>query len=205
MKKKLLYGFILLVLFMVPIQGFAIELNDNLNFEIPQTMTGYLLDEAGSLVTVTGYLVTQEDISLYGLLDDETNLTYAFTLYSGPNYTLTAEDTDGSMSVRVYLTIRYTTQNTPTEYLLTNVSGSWDILDSKVTVYNAELTYGCSGILPFPTTQSATHTVTNNFNYNTGFTDYIIQNYGYMGANINLYLRMGSQRTWEFFMQNNLF
>ena len=126
-------------------------------------------------------------------------------LYSDKFNSLTSSEYDSSLSVKVFLTINYKTRNTPTEYLLTSVSGRWHIVDKKVSVTNAELTYGCSGAFPFPTTQTATKNVSNNFYYPTGFSNYITQYMGVMGANLNLDLQMGATRHWNFYMSNNLF
>lgn len=102
-------------------------------------MTEYLVDESGEEIMITERLVNSSDVTPFNLLNDEENLTYVFSLYSNGDYTLTSQETDSTVSVEVYLTIQYTTCNNPTEYLLTKVSGYWDILDPSVMVSNVRL------------------------------------------------------------------
>lgn len=95
-----------------------------------------MCNEDGNVETVTGCLIN----TLRSPSTDSVAATYEFALYS-TGYSLTKNQTDGSVSVRAYSTINYNTQNTPTEYLLTSVSGHWTILDSTVSVTNADLHY----------------------------------------------------------------
>ena len=168
---------------------------------IPQTLEATLVSNTGEVINVIG-----EKVNAFaapsGVEASDESVTYRFSLYSSPSYSLTASEYDGSISVQVFLTINYTTQNASTEYLLTGVSGSWDILDRSVNVASAQLTYGCSGVF---TTQTATVNVSNNFSYSTGFTNYVPSVLGSMGANLALTLQMGTTRYWDFYMYNNLF
>ena len=103
--------------------------------------------------------------------------------------------------------IHYTHRNTPTEYLLTRVSGYWEISAQKVSVESAKLSYGCSGTFPSPTTQSVTDISVNNyFDISTGFTDYVVPDVlAVMGANLTVNYLMGTSRRWSFTLTNNLF
>jgi hypothetical protein len=84
-----------------------------------------LVSDDRSIEKASGHLINTRTFSNLNDKSDTLESTYAFDLYSRANNTLTTEQIDGSYSVRVYLTIEYTTQNTPTKYLLTNVSGYW--------------------------------------------------------------------------------
>ncbi|XCB30316.1 hypothetical protein RQN30_02480 [Arcanobacterium hippocoleae] len=203
MFKKLLLLTLTLLFCMIPINVSATE---HLISSAPQKLEAVLVSDTGETFNVTGEkintLTTLYNANLY---DEDESATYKFTLYSNQSNSLTASEYDGSRSVEAFLTINYKTQKTPTEYLLTSVSGHWNILDQRVSVTNAELTYGCSGATPFPTTQIKTRNVSNNFYYSTGFSNYVTQIYGNMGANLNLDLQMGSARRWNLHVSNNLF
>lgn len=200
--KKLLSIILICIFCFSSIQVYAMD-NSKINV-YPDKIIGKLISDTGESIPVIGNKVYESNNSILNNMD-ENSATYMFELYSTRgSSSLTTNDTDGSISVRAYLTIKYVTKNEPTEYLLTNVSGYWNILDDRVSVKNAELVYGCSGVFPSPTTQTDTKTVNNYFNYNTGFTNYIIRDYGVMGANLTLDLKMGT-RQWDFFLENNLF
>lgn len=163
-----------------------------------------MCNEDGNVETVTGCLIN----TLRSPSTDSVAATYEFALYS-TGYSLTKNQTDGSVSVRAYSTINYNTQNTPTEYLLTSVSGHWTILDSTVSVTNADLHYICSGPFPRPGAdqEGTVEGVSNYFSYNTGFTSYVALDAGWsaVGAELTLDLQMiisGSTRTWNFTIQN---
>ena len=119
----------------------------------------------------------------------------------------TVHDNDGALASTVYLTISYNTRNTPTEYLLTGVSGYWTISDSRVSVKSAYASYGCSGRFPQYTVQSKTNvSVKNHFSLKTGFKDYVIgDTLAVMGASLKVNYIMGSTRTWSFTLNNHSF
>lgn len=201
MFKKLLSYTLALLLCVVPIKVSAAE---TLVSPTPQTMRATLVSDTGETFNVVGEKINTF-AAPYGVSTYDENATYKFMLYSDKFNSLTSSEYDSSLSVKVFLTINYKTRNTPTEYLLTSVSGRWHIVDKNVSVTNAELTYGCSGAFPSPTTQTATKNVSNNFYYPTGFSNYVTQYVGAMGANLNLDLQMGATRHWNFYMSNNLF
>lgn len=119
----------------------------------------------------------------------------------------TESDHDGAYASTVYLTIHYSHKNTPTEYLLTKVSGHWVISNSNVSVESARVSYGCSGLFPTPATQSvADRSVSNYFSINTGFTKYVTSaTNAVMGANLTVNYLMGTSRRWSFTLSNILF
>lgn len=123
------------------------------------------------------------------------------------NGSTTVDSADGGNASRVYLTIGYSMQNTPTEYKLTSVSGRWTLEDSRVSVTSASLTYGCSGLFPVTVTQTGSREhVSNPFSISTGFKSYVVGSYcGVMGAHLTLTYLMGSSRTWTFTLDNTLF
>lgn len=135
--------------------------------------------------------------------------TFEYTLFS-QNGWLTTNETDGSISVRVYLTINYIKDGN--FYLLTSVSGYWTFLDSGMSVTSSVLIYGCNGLTSDGLSvfnQNATKYPSNYFSYNTGFQYYVNQYYGVMGANLKVNLKQvnpnGTTRTWSFTTYNNLF
>lgn len=203
MFKKLLSSLFTLIL-LLSIISIKVSASEILISPMPQTIKATLISDTGEFFNVEGEKINVFTTP-YCIRAYDESATYKFTLYSNRSNSLTASESDGSMSVIVFITINYETRNTPTEYLLTSVSGHWDIEDKRVSITNAELTYGCSGFFPFPTTQTETKNVSNNFYYSTGFSNYITQYKGVMGANLNLDLQMGTTRRWSFFMSNNLF
>lgn len=162
---------------------------------------GYLISDTGESLFVEGRRVNTP----ITLLSDENTVTYEFILYGNPEYILSGNQTDGSESIRVYLNLHYKTQpnGQNSEYLLIKVTGNWDILDSRVSVSSASLTYGCSDT---GHSQSGTKAVNNNFSVNTGFSGYVLPEMGGIcGATLTTNLKMGSTRTWSFVMKNNIF
>lgn len=169
--------------------------------EIPETVVSYLSDEDGNVITIEGVMVERP----IALAADEYAVTY---LYALPKSALTTghttlEGEDNSISVQAELTIHFTTKNDPTEYLLTQVQGSWSLLDSSVTVLGNSVAYHCIGLLPVPTKQTKTYrNVRNSFGYYTGFTNYVSSvDGGLVGAQIDFELQHGSS-TWDWSLPN---
>lgn len=136
--------------------------------------------------------------------------TYKYDLEVSPRATggsKTEYGEDGGYASTVYLTINYSYQNSPTEYLLTGVSGRWEITDGKASVESATVSYGCSGQFPKLTTQAVQNkSVTNNFKIQTGFTNYIISDVNaVLGAHLTVNYLMGTSRRWSFTLSNLLF
>ena len=129
------------------------------------------------------------------------SVTYEFAIPASAvpsNGSTTIDSPDGGYSSHVFLTINYAMRNSPTEYKLTNVSGSWIIEDPRVGVWSTSLTYGCSGLFPSAVTQQNTiEHVGNPFSISTGFSSYITADFGVMGANLTIEYMMGARR-WTF-------
>lgn len=134
-------------------------------------------------------------------------ITYAFavpaSLAAGGSTTIHDWD-DGNASI-VYLTINYDISDDGSRYLLTSVSGYWVIEDRYASVESASLTYGCASTLIGRTQRASNVTVSNNFYISTGFTQYIPEVDGVMGANLTVNYLIGTSRRWSFTLTNNLF
>lgn len=171
---------------------------------LPQTPQATLTDDNGNVEVVTGRLV---DIATPFATMGDAAVTYAFDLYRA-NHSLSTNDHDGAYASTVYLTIEYKTQNTPTEYLLTRVRGYWTINVANVEVTEALLNYGCNGVIPQIVQDQYVNdlSVHNNFSYATGFDRYVadMEEVTAVGANLTLYYRMGTTRTWTFHLENNI-
>lgn len=176
--------------------------------DVPATMQGVLTSDDGIKIFVEGKLC---DSVATNSEDGVASLTYEFDVpmvQAAPtNGSTTVDSADGGNASRVYLTIGYSMQNTPTEYKLTSVSGRWTLEDSRVSVTSASLTYGCSGLFPVTVTQTGSREhVSNPFSISTGFKSYVVGAYcGVMGAHLTLTYLMGSSRTWTFTLDNTLF
>lgn len=201
MIKKVVSGILASILFLFPVQSYAYSPNDNTSSSIPNTMVGYLTSDSGEVVEVIGQLV-ETNVQTFAL-NNERSATYEYSLYAS-NKTLTSEESDSTGAMKAYLTINYTLNDDMA--LLTKVSGKWTILDSAVTVTDAELTYGCTGrgTSGIVTQRREGISVNNNFSKTTGFSKYIFEDeMAALGANIVFTLQMGSSRIWTFHMVNN--
>ena len=188
------------------VPSFASEVNTTSFEELPE-MIGILTTDKGEQHIIKGTLVSSPPSTRN--LGNNNHITYKYDLPISPKASgLTKEsDQDSGLASTVYLTITYTHKNTPTEYLLTNVSGYWVITDSKASVESASVSYGCSGLFPTLTTQSVTdRSVSNYFNISTGFTNYVTSSSNaVMGANLTVNYLMGTARRWSFTLPNLLF
>lgn len=77
---------------------------------------------------------------------------------------------DSSVSVYGYLTITYNTSQS--QYLLTGVSGGWDIADSYVTITDRYVAYTCQYFANLSQT-AYRYPSSNTFSYQTNFSGYI--------------------------------
>lgn len=188
---------------MSSIAVFAAEPTDH--FEPPETMEACLISDSGERSTVVGRLV---GTSTSRSSSDMKSATYEYILYNNiVQRTLTASGTDSSRAMRAYCIIYYNqrTVNGTTEYLLTNVSGNWTMLDSSVSLNRATVDYFChrDGI---GNQRVYGRALTSNvFSINTGFSNYITPYMGVLGARLNFELQMGSSRKWEFILDNFYF
>lgn len=168
--------------------------------EPQETVSAYLENENGERIEVIGKLVPS--IQPYSENGEE-SATYVFDLSSAdPELTMT--DNDITLSVKAWLKIRFRRGDNGASVLLTGVSGGWTRMDSTVDITNVSLNYGCVDIGPVTSGQKRSiSSVSNNFSYNTGFTQYVPTAVGTAGANMFLSLRRGTAgSTWTFHIQN---
>jgi hypothetical protein len=166
---------------------------------------GVLVDEFGNEYFVEGKEINSLSVNTRSSNSGSKTFEYTLSNVTRASGNNTINDTDGSISVRVYLTIYYSYQGS--NYLLTAVSGYWTFLDNGVEVTSSRVSYGCSdgGV-----TQSIEgRSVSNHYYINTGFNTYVSSSMGAMGQNLTLGLKMtnpnGTSRTWTFYIENNLF
>jgi hypothetical protein len=194
--------FSILVIMVSPVSATCADPN---NAPVP-IASGRLTFEDGTCCDIEGKLVSTNTQCRSSSPIHE--LTYQFDILASniQDASLTVSQLDDTVSSRVYLTIYYSSQNSPTEYLLTAVSGYWELKDSRVSVESATVTYGCSGFFPTATTQHAWDVpVSNNFTCYTGFTNFVNANGGVMGAHLTVNYLMGTARRWSFTISNLLF
>lgn len=183
----------------------------------PKTMNGYLYGDEGKKVLIKGTLteVKQEPYTVLKQNNSspEFSATYEYDITgkalaaAATSHSDEVSGTDDSAYAKVFLTLHYKTRKTPTEYLLTKVSGRWVDPDkndgTKIRAKN-KLFAVCRG--PGPDSlwknQTKNATVSNNFSTSTNFTDYICGHYGAMGATLTIKLSQGSQRSWDFTLEN---
>lgn len=158
-------------------------------------LVAYLENENGEKIPIDCKVITNKS----RIKNNEESVTCEFAV---PRAAILHEQETGtaidkSYSVRGYVTIDFLTKNTPTEYLLTDVSGNWIILDSHVTVTDAMVAYECFDLNPGSIQQSDSRIVANNFSFPTGYTTYVVAPYGTMGATITLTLTTNGSHTWK--------
>ena len=173
--------------------------------ESSEPVYGVLTSEDGEQILIEGRVFD----SMQTRAGNAGSVTYEFAIPASvarANGSTTVDSPDSGYASHVYLTISYQMRNTPTEYLLTGVSGSWTIEDPNVAVLSTSLTYGCTGWFPaYASQQNTKNNVSNPFSYSTGFSKYILADGAVMGANLTLNYLMGSSRQWSFTLTNNLF
>lgn len=198
--KKLVALFLSALLILTPCVAFAQE-----SVNVPcSPIVGYLADDEGNIIEVPGFIVESASVNSSS---GDASVTYGFNVPLSSGSTGSGEYTesspDSAYESHVYLTIYYKTRNNNSEYLLTSVSGYWEIEHPyNTSVTSASVRYGCSDLV---TTQSQLRSVGNNFSFNTGFSTYITKAAGVMGANLTLKYLMGTSRKWTFTLTNNLF
>ncbi len=162
--------------------------------ELRPTATATLVSSTGQIETIT----LEEITAPYRNASAEQSKTYEASVYTArnSNLTLSANDTDSSLSARAYITIGY--EKTSDDYvLLKQVSGRWTILDQSVTAGKlAKVNYGCTSAF-VGSKQARQMSVTNNFGFTTGFSEMVPISAGTMGANLTVNLSHGSSN-WSF-------
>ena len=198
MKKVLSCLLIAIIIFTFPSAAFAVSVDSS------EPVYGIVTWDDGTQITIQGRVCD----SMQTRAVNAGSVTYEFAVPASAvpsNGSTTIDSPDAGYASHIYLTISYAMRNTPTEYKLTGVSGSWIIEDPRTAVWTASLTYGCSGLKPSIVTQQNTvDHVENPFSISTGFTSYVTDDYGVMGANLTIEYMMGTRR-WTFTLQNNLF
>lgn len=204
MKRKLFSVILVAAMFMSVNAVCYAEVAGYDNSNVIPVSTGTLVADDG-----TQYVIEGEPVAVAAAENSaDKAVTYRYDVpVPKAGGSTTVHDNDGALASTVYLTISYNTRNTPTEYLLTGVSGYWTISDSRVSVKSAYASYGCSGRFPQYTVQSKTNvSVKNHFSLKTGFKDYVVgDTLAVMGASLKVNYIMGSTRTWSFTLNNHLF
>lgn len=201
--KKLLNIIITFIFVIVPINTLASSSSSNLTND--NLIVGYLTDDEGETIEVKGTLVNQE--KKRNILDNSN--TYLFELYRNrSSNTLTSSEKDSTLSIKVYMTISYTknrdSSGSSNLYLLTKVSGYWNMLDSRVFVSGTpNLRVGCTDFKT--SSQIKNYSVNNYFSINPRFTNAVLlTSGGEMGGTLSIKLAMNNSRTWTFSMSNQL-
>ena len=164
---------------------------------IAQRMTGYLYDDAGNCVEVIGRLVETNVMALSNA-NESIAATYEFNLKSTTFNSNPVSSPDSGYSSTVYLTVNY--YRNGSSYLLSSVSGSWVIEDSRVSVTSASLYYFC--VDGQHSLQNGSRSVSNNFYVGTGFSTYVSGAGLAVGAQLTLTYLMGTSRSWTFTLPN---
>lgn len=184
-----------IMIFTMPMSAYATSLISaphNPGIVAVPTMIGHATDENGNTYEVIGTLVET-------IVPRSTNGTYASTYAYDISHRDTADAPDSGYVSHVYLTVHYKLRD-GNYYVLTNVSGYWDIQDYNATVTNANVEYICGQT-------GLTRNVPNNFSFATGFTTFTdCDDSGCtVGARLNLTYKIGSSRTWTFSLPNMVY
>ena len=168
--------------------------------EAVEHQIGYLIDDEGNVQEVYAEIV--DTPMLLDATTDEYQVTYEYAI-AATDYTLEANP--NGYGISVFLTIRYRQRNTPAEVLLTSISGEWEITDSRCSVTESNLHYGCTGVST--NVQSGYCAVNNGFVKNTGFSQYALKSDDVLvgssvGAYICFKMLMGTSRQYTFVAPN---
>lgn len=117
-------------------------------------------ENSKTLYEIPIYQVETTELTKLSTLDNVKSQTYIVNTNDAmplANREDRVEELDKTYGVTAYITIYYTTNNSPTEYLLTKVSGGYEKHDYTINVTKQEVTYGCNGVFPSPVnTQNVT-------------------------------------------------
>ena len=197
MKKTLASILALAFCFVIGMPAYAVDAEP---YVAAPTMTGYLYDDEGNCIEVTGYLVEMGMVCAYDENNEVIAATYAFR---SPPFNSTVSGPDSGYSSTIYLT-NYYSQN-GYQYKLDAVSGYWVISDSRVSVTSATLSYYSTAMNTSIAQRVDNVPVSNNFYVNTGFTEYGYATEAYtIGSRLTLSYLMGTSRMWTFAMENTL-
>lgn len=214
-----------LLFFFLPTSVSAVEISNNKEtFTPPPTIVGTLVSETGETEEVIGQLVEEplnfsnfnsrsSSLDSTNSLDDNEKLVssaYEFELYANATsdydkQTITRNSTDGSKAVRATLRMSYFEKYTsPRQYKLSSFSVSYERLDSTVSVRNARVTWGTSGLYPSLTQQSGTTTYTNSYQKTVYYPKYVTANTGSVGAWSTMDIHRGTGK-WTLTIDNQAF
>ena len=139
--------------------------------------------------------------------DGKCEATYGFRLSHMDRGIIIEDGYDGAGASYVTISICFNTSyyNNVPIHLLTSVSGSWAVQDPYVSVTDVVVDYCCTGGGPDGHPVNNQHSHDNHppvylggFSYNTGYTSYIVELLGTLGAKMTLSYLMGTSRTWSF-------
>lgn len=115
------------------------------------------------------------------------------------------EDDDDGTYVYAKLTVTYDkinkTSTSPAKYLLTKVSGSWQVKSNQIKLSDRRVAYTCQSMFSKATIKNLS---SNSFNYKTGYTTYVPDTTGsVVAAQMNVTVIRGSGK-WKFNVHNNV-
>jgi len=160
------------------------------------------------------YVIQDKEIPV----DGDTNLravTTAAAVLStaSPGGSQEKNDYDKYYAVKAYTTIYYLTkvESNVTYYLISEISGGYNILDQTVQLRSQKVTYKQEGwnltngyVCVGPKDKEVS---TSSWSFNPGFTEYVKPSQGYLayGANYSFtVVRNGGSSSWSFLLQNQL-
>lgn len=168
---------------------------NRVNELFPEIKVGHIYDSEGNKIQTVGHLV---NISSLDLNNSEIAVTYEYVLRA-PN--VTVEQPDDGYSGTVYLTNHYSVSGS--KYLLTEVSGYWEMHDVNARVISAYVDYYNDAINT--SFQRGSADVSNYFSVSTGFTEYGYNTDAFtIGSVLYLTIRIGTSRTYTSDTENML-
>ncbi|MBN2794481.1 MAG: hypothetical protein JXR88_03675 [Clostridia bacterium] len=118
--------------------------------------------------------------------------------------TITESDWDATKGVKAYCTIYYTQNSSADDrYLLTKVTGGWNVEDSSIRISNREVDYACKGWAPGGYNNSQEGEISSpglTFSKNTGFSTYVTDDI--IACNTRCTLKRGTSSTWSLSITN---
>lgn len=202
MKKilPLFLTFALLTFIKFPVYAYN-EVQDNQDLNDKTVMTIY--DDEGNAYAILRTEVEENNITSRRYLTNDNCKTYIAAVPRALfGESKDKEGPDDSYCARVYLRVYYTVDSSysPSAYRINSASGWYNITDSNITRYSADLNFFYSGISTSTGRSAEGHRTIENipstFNYTSGFSDFVSPVTGYVdlnGASVTIDFSMGTR------------
>lgn len=197
-KKALCIAMIPIICFLLGMTEISADLNRQKTLK---EMTGYLYDNEGHRIEITGYSIHPTDDLTISDEEDvaEVTITYLYTI-DGSAFVQTESGSRPGSFLKLFLVNHYYQDGSLN--VLTAVSGNWEVRDPHTTVTSASVAYASRGASS--PGQYGETPVENDFLIETGFDKLMLAEAGSAGSELTLELLVDGSETWTFVAGNQL-